>query len=93
MQIMMQKDAKEQHSFSQNLTHRITDLDSRIDKLINTYLKGLIGKGTFLGKKNELPEQKVEFLEKLDDFGKKGVIWVEPLLAGQGGSFRGAFAV
>jgi hypothetical protein len=35
----------------------------------------------------------VQFQEKLDDFGKKGLIWVEPLLAGQGGSFRGASAV
>jgi len=76
---MMRKEAKEQHFFSQNLNHRITDLDSRIDKLINTYLEGLIGKETFLKKKNELLERKVELQERLNDFGKKGLVWVEPV--------------
>ena len=38
---MMRKEAKDQHSFSQNLERRINDLDTKIDKLINTYLEGL----------------------------------------------------
>ena len=79
MESMIQKESKEQNSFSQNLTRRITDLDARIDKLINTYLEGLLDKETFLKKKNELLERKVEFQEKLDDFGKKGLVWVEPV--------------
>ncbi len=79
MESMIRKEAKDQHSFSQNLTPRITDLDKRIDKLINTYLEGLIGKETFLRTKNELLKRKVELQEKLDDFGKKGLVWVEPV--------------
>jgi site-specific DNA recombinase len=79
MESMMQIESKEQHSFSQNLTRRITDLDSRIDKLINTYLEGLLDKGIFLKKKNELLERKVQLQEQLDDFGKKGLVWVEPV--------------
>jgi hypothetical protein len=79
MESMMQKEAKEQHSFFQNIEHRIADLDSRIDKLINTYLEGLIDKQTFLKKKNELLERKIELQERLNDFGKKGLVWVEPV--------------
>ena len=41
----------------------------------------MIGKEPFLRKKNELLKQKVEIQERLDDFGKKGLVWVEPLLA------------
>jgi predicted DNA-binding protein len=71
MESMMRKEVKEQHSFSQNLEHRINDLDKRIDKLINTYLEGLISKEAFPKKKNELLERKVELHERLDDFGKR----------------------
>jgi hypothetical protein len=81
------QEAKEQHSFSQNLEHRIKDLDMKIDKLINTYLENLISKEAFLKKKNELLEQRIGLQEKLDDFGKKGLVWFELLPAGQGGSF------
>ncbi|MCK4751132.1 MAG: recombinase family protein, partial [Bacteroidales bacterium] len=79
MESMMRKEAKDQHSFSQNLERRINDLDTKIDKLINTYLEGLIGKETFLKKKNELLERKLDLQERLDDFGKKGLVWVEPV--------------
>ncbi len=79
MKSLIRKEAKEQHSFSQNLEHRINDLDTKIDKLINTYLEGLLDKETFLKKKNELLERKVELQEQLDDFGKKGLVWVEPV--------------
>ena len=76
---MMRKEGKEQHSFFQNLERRINDLDAKIDKLINAYLEGLIGNETFLKKKNEMMERKVELQERLDDFGKKGLVWVEPV--------------
>jgi len=79
MESMMRKEVKTQHSFSQNLERRITNLDSRIDKLINTYLEGLLSKETFLRNKNELLERKVELQEKLNDFGEKGLVWVEPV--------------
>ena len=39
----------------------------------------MIGKEPFLRKKNELLKQKVEIQERLDDFGKKGLVWVEPV--------------
>ena len=39
----------------------------------------MIEKEPFLKKKNEYVKKKVELQERLDDFGKKGLVWVEPV--------------
>ena len=71
------EDVREHRSFSQNLDIRIKELDEKLDKLVNSFLDGLIEKNFYLRKKDELLKQKVDLQEQIKDFGKKGDAWVE----------------
>ena len=71
------EDVREHRSFSQNLDIRVKELDEKLDKLVNSFLDGLIEKNFYLRKKDELLKQKVDFHEQIKDFGKKGDAWVE----------------
>ena len=69
---------KEQRSFYQGVKGRIKELDEKIDKLINSFLDGLIDKENYIRKKDELLKEKVGLQERAQELGKKGVAWVEP---------------
>ncbi len=70
---------REYRSFCQNLENQIKEIDEKLDKLVNSFLDGLIEKNMYLKKKDELLKQKVGLQESLKDFGKKGGTWVELL--------------
>ena len=72
---------KAQRSFYQSVKGRIRELDEKIDKLINSFLDGLIDKENYIRKKDELLKEKVGLQEREKEFGKKGVAWVEPARA------------
>lgn len=56
---------------------------------VNGFLDGLIDKGTYLKKKDELIQLKLELSQKRSDFACKGLLWVEPLrVAGSVGKSR-----
>ena len=74
---MERMEAREKQSFFKNLEQQIKELDEKLDKLINSFLDGLIEKNVYLNKKDELLKQKVELQERQKDFVKKGVLWVE----------------
>lgn len=71
------REVREQRSFSQNLEQQVIELDAKIDKLINSFLDGLIEKDSYIRKKDELLKMKVDLQERQKDFEKKGVAWVE----------------
>ena len=77
IEAMERLEVREQRSFFQNLEQQIQELDKKIDKLINSFLDGLIEKESYLKKKDELLKMKVDLQERQKDFGKKGVAWVE----------------
>ena len=68
---------KEQRSFYQNVRDQIKELDEKIDKLINSFLDGIIEKEDYIRKKDELLKAKVGLQEREKELGKKGVAWVE----------------
>lgn len=68
---------KEQRSFYQNVRDQIKELDDKIDKLINSFLDGIIEKENYIRKKDELLKAKVGLQERAKELGKKGVAWVE----------------
>ena len=75
-----EKDLKNDNaSFVQNLETKTQEADSRLNKLVDSYLDGTIEKETYLVKKEELIKQKTDFNRKKSDFGRKGVLWIEPM--------------
>ena len=77
IEAMERLEVREQRSFSKNLEQQVLELDQKIDKLINSFLDGLIEKEAYINKKDELLKQKVDLQERQRDFGKKDVAWVE----------------
>jgi len=74
---MEKEDVREQRSFCQNIENQIKALDEKLDKLVNSFLDGLIEKNIYIKKKDELLKMKVDLQERLKYFGKKGDAWVE----------------
>jgi hypothetical protein len=77
IEAMERKEVLEQRSFSQNIEQQVLGLDQKTDKLINSFLDGLIEKEAYIKKKDELLKQKVDLQERQRDFWGKGVAWVE----------------
>ena len=63
-----------QLSFSQNLSNKITEVEERLDKLINAFLDDLIDKDTYINKKNQLVKTKADLIQKKKGFGKRQTI-------------------
>ena len=74
---MEKQDVQKQRSFSENLEIQIRELDKRLDKLVNSFLDGLIEKNIYVRKKDELLKHKADLEEQLKDFREKGDTWVE----------------
>jgi DNA invertase Pin-like site-specific DNA recombinase len=72
-----QESREQQQSFCQNLQVQIKETEAKLDKLVNSFLDGLIEQETYLRKKEELLKTKVELNGKSKDFGKKGAAWFE----------------
>ena len=66
-------------SFGIQLETQIEETETKLDKLVNGFLDGLIDKESYLKKKDELIKLKIELSQKRSDFARKGLLWVEPL--------------
>ena len=66
-------------SFGLQIEMKIEETETKLDKLVNGFLDGLIDKSSYLKKKDELIKLKLELSQKRSDFSRKGMLWVEPL--------------
>ena len=64
-------------SFSQNLKRQLDETETKLDKLVNGFLGGMIEQEIYLKKKEQLLKEKVDLEAQKQDFGKRGVEWVE----------------
>ena len=67
--------------FVQNLKNKIAETQEKLDKLVSAYIDGDIPKENYLPKKEELLKQKVSLANDLEDFGRTGKNWLQPLRA------------
>jgi hypothetical protein len=51
----------------------------KMDKLVNSFLDGIIERSIYLVKKDELIKRKIELEFTLKDSGQKSKLWVEPM--------------
>ncbi len=68
-------------SFVQNLKSKVSDTQEKLDKLVSAYIDGDIPKENYLAKKEQLLNQKVSLANDLEDFGRMGKNWLQPLRA------------
>ncbi len=68
-------------SFVQNLKSKVSDTQEKLDKLVSAYIDGDIPKENYLAKKEQLLNQKVSLANDLEDFGRTGKNWLQPLRA------------
>ncbi len=65
--------------FVQNLKAKLADTQEKLDKLVSAYIDGDIPKDSYFTKKEALLKQKVSLANDLEDFGRTGKNWLEPL--------------
>ncbi len=63
----------------EQLKTEIPQIVSKIDKLIDAHLEGLLTKGEFQSKKESLLKRKVELEEKITELEKGATGWLEPM--------------
>ena len=66
-------------SFVQNLKSKLSDTQEKLHKLVSAYIDGDVPKANYLVKKEELITQKVSLTNDLEDFGRTGKNWLQPL--------------
>ena len=64
---------------AQNLKNKLSETQTKLDRLVSTYLDGDIEKGVYLERKDILMRQKIKLEESLTNFGQQRKNWVEPL--------------
>ena len=63
--------------FAQNLKKELSSVKTKMDRLLDAHLEGVLELAEFQEKKNVLMERKAEIEEKLRDFERKGNHWLE----------------
>ena len=63
--------------FVQNLKNQIKSVEETLNKLLDAHLDSTITSEEYIGKKQKLLNQKIDFSEKLKDFERKGNRWLE----------------
>ena len=66
------EDEKHRKSHIQHFKKQIKNIDKQLNKLVNTYLEGIINKKTFIKKKEELLIEKIGLQEEIAKISKKG---------------------
>ncbi|MBA3066463.1 recombinase family protein, partial [bacterium] len=66
-------------SFALNINNKADDTKSKLDKLVNAFLDGIIEKDIYIEKKDSLIRQRSALLEQKTVLGRKGKGWLEPL--------------
>ena len=69
----------EVRSFAQNLEKSLSLNKTKLDKVVNLFLEGLIEKENYLQKKDELIKEKIDLESNKVGFGQKSGGWVEPM--------------
>ncbi|MCE7996276.1 MAG: recombinase family protein [Roseivirga sp.] len=71
------EDEVSRRSFSQNLKKQLSENETKMDKLVNSFLDGDIERPTYLKKKDQILRDRVELNEQKASFEKKGALWFE----------------
>ena len=79
MDVWEKEDAQSSQTFAQNLTLKVKEIDTKLNKLVNAFLDGDIDRDIYLAKKEALIKAKMELSGQKSDFGRKGNFWIEPL--------------
>ena len=64
---------------AQNLKDKLSETQTKLDRLVSIYLDGDIEKSVYLERKDILMRQKIKLDESLTNFGQQRKNWVEPL--------------
>ena len=71
--------AKEQTKIIvQNLKKELTEIETKLEKLLDVYLNEVISTEEYTTRKQKILTQKLELQEKIRDFEQKGLSWLEP---------------
>ncbi len=62
----------------QNLKMELTEIETKLEKLLDAYLGEVISADDYKARKGKLLTQKIEHGEKIRDFEQKGLSWLEP---------------
>jgi DNA invertase Pin-like site-specific DNA recombinase len=64
---------------AKNLKDKLSETQTKLDRLVSIYLDGDIEKAIYLERKDILMRQKIKLEESLTNFGQQRKNWVEPL--------------
>ena len=71
--------AKEEAKITvQNLKTELTEVETKLEKLLDAYLGEVISADDYKARKENLVVKKVDLGEKIRDFEQKGLSWLEP---------------
>ena len=80
---MTKRDGEKEKEFAtgelQKLSISLTDLEKKLDKLLESYLEEIIDTESYQKKKDELLQTKKLLQEKITEIKTKGSSWLEPL--------------
>ena len=83
---MLTKMDEEKHTSVQSssalvtaLEGQITDIKTKLDRLLDSHLEAVIDKIDYLAKKEKLINEKVRLEEKMNEIKNKGADWLEPM--------------
>ena len=80
---MAEKDGEREKEFAkgelQKLSISLSDLEKKLDKLLESYLEEIIDTESYQRKKDELLQTKKVLQEKIEEIKTKGSSWLEPL--------------
>ncbi len=62
----------------QNLKEELTEMEVKLEKLLDVYLNEVISTEEYTARKQKILTRKLELQEKIRDFGQKGLSWLEP---------------
>lgn len=73
------KESQSSFAFAQNLKDQLESVESKLDKLLDMQLDGLLATEEYQAKKEKLLNKKLALQEKIKDFERKGNNWLGPL--------------
>ncbi|MDZ4229002.1 MAG: recombinase family protein [Patescibacteria group bacterium] len=65
--------------FSRQLQTALFTIDVKLDKLLNSFLEGIITKPEYLNTKEKITTDKQGIIQKIDQLKRKQLYWLEPL--------------
>jgi site-specific DNA recombinase len=79
----LEEDKKEAYSNVERLTrelnNKLSAIQMKLDKLLDSYLEGIVTKADYLKSKDQLFSQKQDIQAKIEQFQKNQIYWLEPL--------------